>query len=154
GDGEEIVAAAGALDALGAPRVAEWVAVLYAGRIPRGTVPDPIARRLTRTARQGSGPLRARALDVGASWLPAPSAADDLQVRCFGSFEVTVGSVPIALDAVRPRTLRLLELLCIYANRELHSEKLIDHLWPESPVTRGAHRLQVAVSEVRRLLQP
>jgi DNA-binding SARP family transcriptional activator len=46
----------------------------------------------------------------------------------------------------------LLHLLSIKAGSSVHREALIEALWPEADRDAGLHRLQVAVSSLRRLL--
>jgi DNA-binding SARP family transcriptional activator len=46
----------------------------------------------------------------------------------------------------------LLHLLSMRAGEQVHREALIEALWPEAEPDAGLHRLQVAVSSLRRLL--
>lgn len=86
-----------------------------------------------------------------------PAAADDagapaVAIRCFGEFGIEVGGQTLALDALRPQARRVLQVLALAADRDHHCEYLEDLLWPGVPHSVAAHRLQVAVSSVRRLL--
>jgi DNA-binding SARP family transcriptional activator len=112
-----------------------------------------IARLVTALRAAATDPIPAeRAAALADADQAEPRAG--LRITCFGTLTLEIGPDALRLESVRPRTLRLLELLCINANRDVHSDRLIEHLWPESPDGRGAHRLQVAISELRRLLQP
>jgi DNA-binding SARP family transcriptional activator len=89
--------------------------------------------------------------------LPRPAAAPaeaTLRVRCLGGFAIEVAGEPVDLGPVRPRHRELLRLLSLHANRVVHREHLIEWLWPGRDPERGQHSLQVAVSDLRKLLEP
>jgi DNA-binding SARP family transcriptional activator len=54
----------------------------------------------------------------------------------------------------KPMERALLHLLAMRAGEHIHREALIEALWPEAELDAGLHRLQVAISALRRLLGP
>ncbi|HLL64145.1 MAG TPA: BTAD domain-containing putative transcriptional regulator [Micromonosporaceae bacterium] len=120
-----------------------------AERLPaRVTAPGPRPG-----ARTGAGAGSAARMTARATPRP-PTPAARLQVRCLGSFTIEVGGAAVPLDALRPRYRELLRLLSLHANRVLHREHIIEWLWPGRDPDRGHHSLQVAVSDLRRLVEP
>ena len=95
---------------------------------------------------------RARQLGVE-RWLPIGTATDEsIRIHCFGSFEIRNGEVPIDLAALKPRHRELLEILAVHAPDAVHRERIASWLWPEAEARKAARRVQVAVSEIRRVL--
>jgi DNA-binding SARP family transcriptional activator len=84
---------------------------------------------------------------------PAPPPAP-VQLRCFGGFALAIGGRPFDESAAKPMERALLHLLAMRAGEQVHREDLIEALWPEADPDAGLHRLQVAVSSLRRLLVP
>ncbi|HVA75009.1 MAG TPA: BTAD domain-containing putative transcriptional regulator [Acidimicrobiales bacterium] len=79
-------------------------------------------------------------------------SAERVLLRCLGRFSLSVGGTPIDETAVKPMERILLHLLASRAGERVHREEIIEALWPEADPDAGRHRLQVAVSAVRRLL--
>jgi DNA-binding SARP family transcriptional activator len=77
-----------------------------------------------------------------------------LRVRCLGAFQVEAGGTPLDLTTLRPRHQELLRLLALNANRTVHRDQIIEWLWPGRATERGLHSLQVAVSDLRKLIEP
>lgn len=77
-----------------------------------------------------------------------------LRIRTFGRFEMEVGGRPLDLTALKPRPRALLRLLALNAGRPVHREVLVDALWPEADPELAARSLHVALSAVRRELEP
>jgi DNA-binding SARP family transcriptional activator len=77
-----------------------------------------------------------------------------LRIRCLGGFSAELAGVPINVDAVRPQHRALLRLLCLHANRTVHRDQLLEWFWSGRDPERSQHSLQVAISELRRLLEP
>jgi DNA-binding SARP family transcriptional activator len=75
-------------------------------------------------------------------------------VRCLGGFELRLNGEPVALGSLKPRCQALLRLLAMYGGRPVHREALIDALWPHADQAAGMRGLQVAVSTLRRFLEP
>lgn len=81
-------------------------------------------------------------------------AADGLRVECLGGLEIAVDGQRRDLGQLRPLHQDLLRLLVIQPNEWVHRERLIEWLWPESSADKATRNLQVAVSSVRKLLEP
>jgi DNA-binding SARP family transcriptional activator len=83
-----------------------------------------------------------------------PAAAAEVEVRCFGRFEVRIDGRPLDLAALKPRCQVLLRLLAMHGASPVHREVLIDAIWPDASAEAGMRNLQVAVSTLRRVLEP
>ena len=92
--------------------------------------------------------MRARTM-VLASEGPPPTL-----IRCFGAFSITIQGRTIDLAALRPRIRRLLRLLAFNAGRPVHRELLTEVLWPGTDPATAGRNLHVAVSALRRVLEP
>jgi DNA-binding SARP family transcriptional activator len=145
---------------LGAPVPAVWARALRGKALAeRG---DPAAGATARSAEAA-----ARQLGVGGARMVARSviltdrpehaparAARPVAVRLtlLGNFSLEVSGQPVAWCGVRPRALTLLRLMSVTLGADVHRETLMEALWPEAPVEMSTHRLQVAVSSLRRAL--
>jgi DNA-binding SARP family transcriptional activator len=87
---------------------------------------------------------------AGSGVAPPPAPA----VRCFGGFELRLNGALVALGSLKPRCQALLRLLASNGGRPVHREALIDALWPNADQAAGMRGLQVAVSTLRRFLEP
>ena len=98
-----------------------------------GTVPNGVAV-----------PGRATGQPIG------PPAA----LRCFGGFALRLGDRVVDCPRLKPRPRALLHLLALHAGRPVHREALLEALWPEVDPETGTRNLHVAISTIRRFLQP
>jgi DNA-binding SARP family transcriptional activator len=104
--------------------------------------------------------LAASLAEESALALPGPAGAVDanveppVEVRCFGGFGMFVDGVSLELTRAKPRTRQLLRLLAINAGRSVHREVLMAALWPEADRDTSTRNLHVAVSSLRRALEP
>jgi DNA-binding SARP family transcriptional activator len=73
-------------------------------------------------------------------------------LQCLGSFYMNIGGRSLDESTAKPMERSLLHLLSIRCGESVHREELIEALWPDADPEAGLHRLQVAVSAVRRLL--
>ena len=71
-----------------------------------------------------------------------------MEFRLLGTLEIRGGAIP----AGRRKERALLALLLLNANRVVPRERLIDELWGEEPAAHVVKRLQVYVSQLRKLL--
>ncbi len=81
---------------------------------------------------------------------------EDLCIRCFGTFEIKRGDLTIASEKwVNLKARTLLKYLALHYPRGyiLH-EQLLEILWPEQDPAKTRNRLYVALSAIRRMLQP
>jgi DNA-binding SARP family transcriptional activator len=102
--------------------------------IPRGVAPEALSASSATEASRPPGPT--------------------LELRCFGRLQATVDGQVIDLAAVKPRVRSLLRLLGAQAGEPVHREVVCEALWPETDPATGLRNLQVAVSSLRRLLEP
>jgi DNA-binding SARP family transcriptional activator len=72
--------------------------------------------------------------------------------RILGPIEVVDGDHRLALGGPKQRA--LLAMLLLHANEVVASDRLIDELWGEEGREDGIRALQVAVSRLRRALEP
>jgi DNA-binding SARP family transcriptional activator len=86
--------------------------------------------------------------------IPPTPVGPVIDLQCFGQLSATVNGQAINLNAVKPRVRSLLRLLGGQAGVPVHREVICEALWPEADPTTALHNLQVAVSSLRRLLEP
>ena len=77
-----------------------------------------------------------------------------LRMRCFGPLRIDIEGTPTKLEAVRPKARSVLRFLALHGGDPVHREVIVDALWPAGGLAAGTHSLQVAVSALRRLLEP
>jgi len=75
-----------------------------------------------------------------------------VRLRCLGGFSLSIGGVVVDESAAKPMERGLLHLLAMMGGEPVHREVLVTAFWPGADVDAGVHRLQVAVSSLRRLL--
>lgn len=83
-----------------------------------------------------------------------PDPEPPVTVRCFGGFSIHRGGRLVDQSSVKPRVRSLLRLLAMNAGTAVHRDALIQALWPEVSSATAAHNLHVAVSSLRKLLEP
>ncbi|HEY3057573.1 MAG TPA: BTAD domain-containing putative transcriptional regulator [Chloroflexota bacterium] len=90
---------------------------------------------------------------VAARGLDAAAGADEppLFATFFGSFTVYRGRRRLAIGSSRP-VCELGTYLMAHAGKSIARDALMDLLWPEVDPARAAHRLHVAVSDLRRVV--
>jgi DNA-binding SARP family transcriptional activator len=114
---------------------------------------------LQRLARELGSPSRTRQRAAGGSATTEFAALPEttiptVELRCFGRLQVSVDGRDVDLSAVKPRVRSLLRLLGAQAGEPVHREVVCEALWPEADPATGLRNLQVAVSSLRRLLEP
>lgn len=77
-----------------------------------------------------------------------------LELRCFGGLRIAIEGRPLDLGELRPQTRTLLRLLALHAGRPVHWESLVAVLWPDVGTDSGRRSLHVALSGLRRTLEP
>jgi DNA-binding SARP family transcriptional activator len=87
----------------------------------------------------------------GSDGLAMPPAASDLYARCFGSFTLLRLGQPLELGNSRP-VAELCRYLVAHAGHLVPCEQLLDLLWPDAPPLQALHRLHVAASALRRIV--
>ncbi|MGI8875120.1 MAG: BTAD domain-containing putative transcriptional regulator [Egibacteraceae bacterium] len=130
---------------------------------PVGTLRTQLAAATLRGAHDAAHDARhrLRALGVDAGMVaaagPAPVAAAPaaVEVRVLGPFQVRRQGEVVPLAAWRSRKARdLLRILVAKRGRPVPREELIEALWPEEDPERTGQRLSVALSTLRRVLDP
>lgn len=84
---------------------------------------------------------------------PVASAAP-VTLRCFGGFVLHLDGRIVDCRRLKPRPRSALHLLALHAGRPVHRETLLDALWPEVDAETGTRNLHVAISTIRRFLEP
>ncbi|MEX0975269.1 MAG: BTAD domain-containing putative transcriptional regulator, partial [Bacillota bacterium] len=95
----------------------------------------------------------------GAAWepdvTPVAGSRPILEVKMFGSFEVSVKGVPIPEKAWQTRKVKaLLKYLVVNRSRRVSREDLMELLWPDADPDSSAPSLRVTLSRLRRALGP
>ncbi len=76
------------------------------------------------------------------------------RLRCLGGFELELRGRMVDVRSLKPRVQAVLWVLAAQAGRPVHSEQLIDALWPGVSSDAGRRNLQVAISSLRQSLEP
>ncbi len=74
------------------------------------------------------------------------------RLGCLGGYLLEIGGRELDDQAAKPMERALLHLLSIRVGAAVHRETLVGALWPDADPDAGLHRLQVAVSSLRRLI--
>lgn len=85
---------------------------------------------------------------------PADPAGPQLEIHCFGVFQVRRGGQKLDCSALRPKVRALFQLLAIHTPQLVHRERLLGALWPDLKPEAGIRNLQVAISQLRGFLEP
>src|SRR5205085_1113307 len=85
--------------------------------------------------------------------LSAPSHLPPLEVRCLGPFRAWQAGQELRLGGNK-KALDIFKYLLAHGKRPVPKDTLIQLLWPEVEAGRGPHRLHLAISSLRRLLNP
>jgi DNA-binding SARP family transcriptional activator len=81
--------------------------------------------------------------------LPLPP----LEIRCLGPFQVYQAGQELKLRQSK-KSLDIFKYLLAHRERPVSKDTLIHLLWPEVEAGRGAHRLHLAISGLRAILNP
>ncbi|MEV6909275.1 BTAD domain-containing putative transcriptional regulator [Amycolatopsis sp. NPDC051071] len=150
---------------LGARVPETWLRAMLVGELERKADPRAITERavLHRSAADAVvqhaadrknrllAILRTRVAPRVAVVAPAPPAP--VELRCLGRYTLTVAGTEIDLSGLRAQARQVFRMLTVHYGQPVHDERLMTALWPDCPVERTKHRLQVAVSSLRALLR-
>jgi DNA-binding SARP family transcriptional activator len=89
----------------------------------------------------------------GPVWSAGPTETG-LTVQCLGGFAVHLDGARVDWSAVRPRARVLMRLLALHTGRLVHRDALCEALWPDLTQAAATHNLHVAMSSLRKLLDP
>jgi DNA-binding SARP family transcriptional activator len=93
------------------------------------------------------------ALPAGGTGTSGPTGAG-LTVQCLGGFAVQLDGARVDWSGVRPRARVLMRLLALHTGRLVHRDVLCGALWPDLTQAAATHNLHVAMSSLRKLLDP
>lgn len=85
---------------------------------------------------------------------PRAAPVDFVDLRCFGKYELAIAGQIRDLTKLRQQPRTLLWLLSIHIGKPLHQEVITNVLWPNVTFREAKHRLHVAVSSIRRAIDP
>ncbi|MFI0424170.1 tetratricopeptide repeat protein [Spongiactinospora sp. 9N601] len=115
---------------------------LVRGRLPGATSTERLAARQAAERLQAAG-------------VPLAPVSPVVAVRTLGRFEVVVDGVPLPPSAWQSRKARgLLRILVSRRGRAVAREEIAEFLWPGEEPARVAHRMSVALSVLRSVLDP
>ena len=77
----------------------------------------------------------------------------EVDLTCLGGFSLAINGGAIDSLQVRPRARAVLHILALHAGHVVHRDHILACLWPDD-LDMGARSLQVALSSLRRLLEP
>lgn len=154
-----LTVAAQQFTALEARTLAAWAQSLEALSLSR--IGDPGAAAAAASAERLArevGVANARLVAVEAATAArAPQAGTDgpaLRITCFGGLEVRAGEQEVDLTGLKPRARSVLRLLALHTPTYVHSETIVDALWPATAPDAARRSLQVAVSSLRSVIDP
>jgi DNA-binding SARP family transcriptional activator len=101
-----------------------------------------------------AGPAATGLKVAGAGSTDRSEVVPPLEIRCFGVFAIAVAGRPVDLASLKPRPRAVLRLLAVNAGRPVHREVIQDALWRDADAEAGARSLHVALSALRRELEP
>jgi DNA-binding SARP family transcriptional activator len=82
------------------------------------------------------------------------AALPSIEIHCFGGFGVAVHGEPVDLAKAKPRPRYVLHMLAVSAGRPVHREVLTEAVWPNAEPRAANRYLHVAISSLRRVLEP
>ena len=129
------------------------VELLTAAAAAFAALDAPVCAALALAAIDSGAPdRRPIAADTGVPG--SEGSAGAVRLRCLGGFSLAIDGVEVDLSAVKPRARALLRLLALHQGRPVHRETLAEALWPEAGQAAGMRSLQVAISALRRVIEP
>ncbi len=128
----------------------QWVARLsYSGEAPSPPTRHAIAALMV--AESAAHPVRPPSLPS----VEIEARTPELELRCFGGFEVLVDGEPLPRSAFsRKKAIELLQLLALQTGRSLPTRRLTRLLWPGVDADAARNRLHGVVHALRKAIQP
>ncbi|MGZ8693886.1 MAG: BTAD domain-containing putative transcriptional regulator [Gaiellaceae bacterium] len=83
-----------------------------------------------------------------------PVQRPPVAIHCFGGFQVSVGGRVVDLRPAKPRSRQILRFLAMQAPHAVHRDVLAETFWPEAAPEVSARNLHVALSSLRKVLDP
>lgn len=81
-----------------------------------------------------------------------PGIDPQVRIVLLGGFRIEQAGSVIDLSELRPQHRLLLRILALHGGGLVHRDQLVEALWPEQTSRTAQHRLQTAISALRRLL--
>ena len=124
---------------------------------PPVAVPWPIAREtlleMCGLLDQQAGGSSVVALPAALSVMPYQSPLPQIVITNLGRFQVTRDGAALPTCKAR-KSIAIFRYLLLQRNRSAHKDELIDLFWPDSQPREALHSLHVAISGLRRYLDP
>ena len=91
---------------------------------------------------------------VGTGVAPTERSPRPITLRCFGGFSLSIDGRTIDVTTIKPKARAVLYVVAMGAGRLVHRETIGEAVWPDMETKVSLRNLQVALSAIRRLLQP
>ncbi|HEY2300704.1 MAG TPA: AAA family ATPase, partial [Acidimicrobiales bacterium] len=91
---------------------------------------------------------------VGTSVAPTDRSPRPITLSCFGGFSLSIDGRAIDVTSIKPKARAVLYVVAMGAGRLVHRETIGEAVWPDVETKVSLRNLQVALSAIRRLLQP
>ncbi len=131
----------------------EGIASLAAEKVR--DVRDQLARAPHTDAPAAASDIAPRPTQSGSLAIERHHDEARLQIRCFGSLELSVDGTRVAPTTIRrKRVLTLLGILLTQHDQPLCKDVLIETLWPDADFDARTRQFHVLVHELRKLLEP
>ncbi len=128
--------------------------VVALGGLAGASSAERVEARLARDRLEAAGVAPLTVLRWAAAHTP-PSATTGVVIRALGRFEASVDGTAVTMSMWQSRKARdLLRVLVARRGRAIARDELTQLLWPGGEPDRLAHRLSVALSTVRSVLDP
>jgi len=129
------------------------VELARAMRVGGATGAARAARAAATLSRLGASELARTAQNAAAAMAQAPSSG--LTIKTLGGFDVIIDGRHTPRSAWQSKVAReVLWMLIAARGRPMNREVLIDRLWPDEDLAKASNRLSVALSTIRKVLDP
>jgi DNA-binding SARP family transcriptional activator len=91
---------------------------------------------------------------VGTSVAATDRSPRPITLSCFGGFSLSIDGRAIDVTSIKPKARAVLYVVAMGAGRLVHRETIGEAVWPDVETKVSLRNLQVALSAIRRLLQP
>jgi LuxR family maltose regulon positive regulatory protein len=104
--------------------------------------------------RPPEAPTAARVAGRSEDRVAVDGSAVPVILRCFGGFSLSIDGHPVDVTSIKPKARAVLFVVAVGAGRLIHRETIGEAVWPDVETKVCLRNLQVALSAIRRLLQP
>jgi DNA-binding SARP family transcriptional activator len=128
---------------------------LARSRLIGGIEGSVMAGRAAESLQRHGATGMAREARLAESTMSRRAEGTGLLVKTLGGFDVMIDGEPAPRSAWQSKVAReILWMLVAARGRPLTRETLIDRLWPDEDLARASNRLSVALSTIRKILDP